>query len=134
MNGCKPCNTPIPIHFFNDKPDNPCSNENATTYRTIFGALQYLTFSVSKLSQFMHSPTYCHLTTAKRVLRYISGTTSQGILFKKSTNSFKVNAFSNSDWTRNNFNKRSTMRFIIYLGDNPISWLPKSSPLYLKVK
>lgn len=41
MNGCKPCNTPIPIHFFNDKPDNPCSNENATTYRTIFGALQW---------------------------------------------------------------------------------------------
>ncbi|KAA0054997.1 putative mitochondrial protein [Cucumis melo var. makuwa] len=28
MNGCKPCNTPIAIHSFSDKPDDSCSNED----------------------------------------------------------------------------------------------------------
>ncbi|KAL4032318.1 hypothetical protein IC575_005389 [Cucumis melo] len=45
MNGCKPCNTPIAIHSFSNKLDNSCSNEDATAYRTIVGALQYLTFT-----------------------------------------------------------------------------------------
>ena len=57
-------------------------------YRSMVGALQYLTFtrpniafSVQQLCQFMSCPTTTHLKAAKRVLRYIRGTLHFGISF-----------------------------------------------------
>jgi hypothetical protein len=51
------------------------SSVDSTEYRSIIGALQYLSltqpnisFAVNKLSQFMHKPTTTHLTAAKRLL------------------------------------------------------------------
>ena len=44
---------------------------------------------------------------------------------QKSINPFRVNAFSDSNWAENNLDRRSTTGFIIYLGDNPISWAAK---------
>jgi hypothetical protein len=48
---------------------------DSTEYKSIIGALQYLSltrpdisFAVNKLSQFMHKPTTTHLTAAKRLL------------------------------------------------------------------
>uniref|UniRef100_A0A803KNI7 Reverse transcriptase Ty1/copia-type domain-containing protein n=1 Tax=Chenopodium quinoa TaxID=63459 RepID=A0A803KNI7_CHEQI len=47
-------------------------------YRTI--TRPDISFTVHVLSKFMHKPTYIHLQCAKRVLRYLSGSTQQGIL------------------------------------------------------
>jgi hypothetical protein len=54
---------------------NGTSSVDSNEYRSIIGALQYLSltqpdisFAVNKLSQFMHKPTTTHLTTAKRLL------------------------------------------------------------------
>ena len=57
-------------------------------FRSMVGALQYLTFtcpdlafSVHQLCQFMSYPTTVHLEAAKRILRYIKGILSHGISF-----------------------------------------------------
>lgn len=57
-----------------------------TTYRSMVGALQYLTFtrldlafSVHQLCQFMQSPITTHLEAAKRVLHYVRGTLTHGV-------------------------------------------------------
>ena len=57
------------------------SSTNSTEFRSVIGALQYLSltrldisFSVNKLSQFMHKPTVTHWTAAKRLLRYLKHT------------------------------------------------------------
>ena len=49
--------------------------DDSTNYRSIVGALQYLTltrpdisFSVNKVCQFLHAPTTAHWTSAKRIL------------------------------------------------------------------
>lgn len=55
----------------------PLGDSDATRYRSIFGALQYLTltrpdisFAVNKVCQYFHKPTTLHWTVAKWILRY----------------------------------------------------------------
>lgn len=56
-------------------------------YMFMVGALQYVTltkpdigFSVNKVCQFMASPSESHWSAVKRILHYISGTISHGLL------------------------------------------------------
>src|SRR3954462_9965006 len=79
------------------------SAEESTTYRSVVGALQYLTltrpdisFPVNKVCKFLHSPTTQHWTAVKRILRYLRGTMSTGLKFTKSTSTL-VSAFSDAD-------------------------------------
>ncbi|KAK5795569.1 hypothetical protein PVK06_036838 [Gossypium arboreum] len=59
-------------------------------YRSLVGCLLYLTatrpdiiFAVSLLSIFMHCCDIIHFKTAKRVLRYVNGTSEYGVKFEK---------------------------------------------------
>ncbi|KAF2303323.1 hypothetical protein GH714_016640 [Hevea brasiliensis] len=70
---------------------NGCSMANPFLYRTIVGGLQYLTFtrpditySVNKVSQFMHSPTKEQWTAIKHILRYLKSSASHCLLISKS--------------------------------------------------
>ena len=71
-------------------------------YRSLVGALQYLTFtrpnlafSVHQLCQFMSNPTTIHLEAAKKVVRYLRGTLHHGISF--SPGPLTLTAFSDAD-------------------------------------
>ena len=64
-----------------------------TMFRSLAGALQYLTitrsdlsFSVNSICQFMHAPTEDHFRALKRILRYVKGTPHHGLqLHQQST-------------------------------------------------
>ncbi|XP_031282137.1 secreted RxLR effector protein 161-like [Pistacia vera] len=97
-------------------------------YRSIIGGLQYLTlsrpdlaFSVNKLSQFLQNPTTTHWTACKRVLRYVKGTLSHGILFTK-RKPFTLEAFANVDWVGDTIDRKSTSGYSVFLGGNLIQW------------
>ncbi|MDV3194020.1 MAG: Ty1/Copia family ribonuclease HI, partial [Sweet potato little leaf phytoplasma] len=62
-----------------------------------------------------------HLVAAKRVLRYISGTITYGLFFRKG-NFLRLTAFSNSDWAGYSIDRRSTTGYVLFLGSNPVSW------------
>ena len=75
-----------------------------TIYRKLVGSLQYLAFTrldiayaVNRLSQFMHRLTEDHWQGAKRILRYLAGTSTHGIFFS-AKNPLTLHAFSDSDW------------------------------------
>jgi hypothetical protein len=63
---------------------------DATMYRSIVGALQYLTLTRLNLSffknhvcQFLHVATLVHWERVKRILRYVKGTVQFGVKFTK---------------------------------------------------
>lgn len=105
---------------------------NPSLYRSIVGALQYLTFtrpdiaySVNTVCQFMSNPTDVHFTSMKRILKYLQGTVSKGLFYKFGKSPTYVSAYCDADWAGEINHKRSTTRFIVYLGHCPISWQSK---------
>lgn len=100
-------------------------------YRTVIGSLQYLAFTrpdiayaVNCLSQFMHRPTDLHWQAAKRVLRYLAGTSSHGILLRKDS-PLTLHAFSDADWAGDTDDFASTNAYVLYLGMSSIAWSSK---------
>jgi histone deacetylase 1/2 len=135
MDKCHPVDTPLcSSEKLSIEDGNKLGSEDATKYRSVVGALQYLTltrpdisFAVNKVCQFLHSPTTIHWSAVKRILRYIKGTTKLGIKFSKSE-SMLVSAFSDADWAGCVDDRRSTGGFAVFLGNNLISWTAKKQP------
>ena len=132
MKDCKPTSTPLSTtEKLSLHEGEKLSPEEGTKYRSIVGALQYLTltrpdisFSVNKVCQFLHAPTTVHWTTIKRILRYLQGSVETGLRLRKSS-SIAVSAFSDADWAGCPDDRRSTSGFAIFLGSNLISWNAK---------
>ncbi|XP_070681820.1 uncharacterized mitochondrial protein AtMg00810-like [Malus domestica] len=125
----KPCDTPcLPSHRLLKDDGDPYNNP--TQYRSVVGALQYLTFtrpdiafSVHQVCQFMQCPMVSHYTAVKRILRYLKGTMTYGLSY--SSSALDIKAFSDADWAGDPNDRRSTTGFVVYLGSNPISWSSK---------
>jgi hypothetical protein len=113
---------------------DPLSPEDATKYRSVVGALQYLSltrpdicFSVNRVCQFLSTPTTSHWAAVKRILRYLRATIDLGLCFIKSASSL-LSAFSDADWAGNPDDRRSTGGFTIFFGGNLISWGSRKHP------
>jgi hypothetical protein len=125
---CKPMTTPTSTSeklSLHDGVD--LGLEDATRYRSIVGALQYLTltrpdisFSINKVCQFLHKPTTVHWTAVKRILRYLRFTLGIGLKIDKCSSTC-VSAFSDADWAGDIDDRRSTSGFVVFLGSNIIS-------------
>ncbi|KAJ8767200.1 hypothetical protein K2173_013597 [Erythroxylum novogranatense] len=106
MEDCKTVTTPMSTSEKLSKTlGEILTSEKASKYRSIVGALQYLTltrpdiaFSVNKVCQFLHTPTQSHWVAVKRILRYLKYTSTVGLSIKRSTTSF-VSAFLDADWS-----------------------------------
>jgi len=129
MQQCKPASTPMSAsEKLSVYEGTPLSVEDSTRYRSIVGALQYLTltrpdisFAVNKVCQYLHAPTTVHWTAVKRILRYLKNTTRLGIRIARSPSSL-VSGFSDVDWAGDVDDRRSTGGFAIFFGSNLVSW------------
>jgi histone deacetylase 1/2 len=102
--------------------------DDAARYRSIVGALQYLTltrpdiaFSVNKVCQFLHVPTTVHWVAVKRILRYVKQCTQLGLNIHRPRSTL-VCAFSDADWAGNIDDRKSTGGFAVFIGSNLVSW------------
>jgi histone deacetylase 1/2 len=129
MHICKIVDTPLSVTDKLSLTDGEVlSSDDSTRYRSIVGALQYITltrpdlsFSVNKVCQFLHAPTTVHWTAVKKVLRYLRGTLTLGLHFRRSPSTL-VSAFSDAEWVGCPDDRRSTGGFAVFLGPNLISW------------
>jgi len=95
----------------------------------LIGSLNYLAvatrpdiaYAVSYLSQFNTCYNNTHCNAAKRVLRYLNGTRSLGLVFQK-VQSPRLVCYSDSDWAGSPVDRRSYTGFITLYGGSAISW------------
>lgn len=130
MTNFNPCSTPVDTKA-KLAADDGRPVLDPTLYRSLVGALQYLTFTrpdisfaVQQVCLFMHDPRESHFTALKRILRYIKGTILHGLLIKKSSITDLV-AYSNVDWAGCPSTHRSTSGYYVFLCDSLISWSSK---------
>jgi hypothetical protein len=105
--------------------------DDPSEYRSLAGALQYLTmtrpdlaYAVQQVCLHMHDPRDGHLAIIKRILRYVRGTTSSGLLLPASS-SLDIVAYSDADWAGCPDTRRSTSGYCVYLGNALVSWSSK---------
>ncbi|GJX49867.1 ribonuclease H-like domain-containing protein [Tanacetum coccineum] len=126
---CNPCRTPVDTDSKLSADGDPVSDP--TLYRSLAGALQYLTFTwpdisyaVQQVCLYMHDPREPYFSALKRILRYIRGIMPYGLQLFSSTTSSLV-AYSDADWAGCPTTRRSTSGYCVFLGNNLLSWSSK---------
>jgi hypothetical protein len=114
MKNCKPVATPLSTREKLSIGGTRLGEQDSVRYRSIVGALQYITltrpnlsFSVNKVCQFLHALTTLHWVAVTRILRYLRDTLKHGISFTLGK-SMLVSAFSDADWVGCVGDRRST--------------------------
>jgi hypothetical protein len=130
MADCKPCTTPVDLQA-KLAADSRSPVQDASQFRSITDALQYLTFTrpdiactVQQICLHMHDPREPHLTIMKRILRYLQGTPDYGLLLRHSSCSALV-VYTDADWDVCSNTHRSTSGYVVLFGDNLVSWSAK---------
>ncbi|XP_057425714.1 uncharacterized mitochondrial protein AtMg00810-like [Lotus japonicus] len=133
MASCKPSAAPVDTkQKLSTSSGTPY--ENPTLYRSLAGALQYLTFTrpdifydVQQVFLHMHAPCTDHMLALKCILRYVQGTIHFGLSLTPSPIQ-KLISYTDADWGGCPDTRRSTSGYCVFLGDNLISWSSKRQP------
>jgi hypothetical protein len=103
MANCNPCQTPMQANLKLQKETNT-SLVNPNPYRRIVEKFIFLTntrldiaFVVNLVSWYMHQPQEAHFKAVKTIIRYIKGTTSLGLHYKKDS-SLELTGYNDTDW------------------------------------
>ncbi|XP_040987672.1 secreted RxLR effector protein 161-like [Juglans microcarpa x Juglans regia] len=111
--------------------DSTCKNIDPTLYRSMIGSLLYITasrpdiaFSVGVCARFQANPKESHLTTVKRILKYLSATVDYGMWYSKDSN-LSLDSYSDANWAGNVDDRKSTTGGCFYVGSNLVAWMSK---------
>lgn len=104
-------------------------------YKQIVGSLMYLTstrsdimHAVNLISRYMENPAEVHLLAAKRIFRYLKGTTNFGILYKNGVKSSLL-GYSDSDYAGDPDDRNSTSGYVFMLNSGAVSWSSKEQEI-----
>nr|XP_020147080.1 uncharacterized mitochondrial protein AtMg00810-like [Aegilops tauschii subsp. strangulata] len=133
MLNCKPAATPVDTKAKLSASDGSPASD-AAFYRSIVGALQYVTltrpkiqYTVQQVCLHMHAPRDGHWAAVKRILRYVCGTMELGITLSASADT-ALTAYTDADLAGCPDTRRSTSDYCVFLGPSIISWSSKRQP------
>ena len=96
-------------------------------YRSMIGSLLYLTasrpdisYSVRMCARYQANPKESHMTTLKRIIKYVKTTAEFDVLYNKDTNDVLAGYF-DDDWTGNADDRKSTSGGCFYVCNNLVS-------------
>nr|GEW21008.1 hypothetical protein [Tanacetum cinerariifolium] len=123
MTSCDSIGTPMATKHLDA--DLSRTSVDQTKYRTMVGALMYLTASRQDIvhatcycAHYQEKPTKKHLTAVKRIFLYLKNTINIGLWYPKDTG-FELTAFSDSDHAGYLDSRKSTSGGIQFLRDVP---------------
>ena len=131
MKECKPVTTPMETGLKLEK------NENAPVklkeYQALIGSLTYaamakrpdISSALNIVSQFASCPGNEHWTAAKRILRYLQGTSDWGITFNASNSTLDLLGYVDADWAGDPVTRKSQSGYVFMLGGGAVSWASK---------
>ncbi len=129
------------LHLSGD--DSPNKDERdpevIRKYQACVGSLMYLSvltrgdcsFAINQTARFLNNPGPSHIAVVKRILRYIAGTASLGLTYRKSNDAQEannLNASADADHTGAN-DRRSVSGWCVMLNGSMISWASKRQPV-----
>jgi hypothetical protein len=124
------------VYHMNSELDPEPAAVPSTDYRSIIGSLMYamvcsrpdIGFSIIYMSQFLINPNVNHMASAKRILRYLKGTTKLALKYVKGdgTPDLNLRGYVDSDWGNNPNNRRSVTGFLMFMCGGVISWMSRS--------
>ena len=128
----KPMSTPADPNVKLMKDDGVSKQlEDKAQYQSMVGSLLYaamatrpdIAHAVGAVSKFCAQPTEAHLTAAKRVLRYLSGTRYLALRYQKSEE--PPTGYSDADWAGDHDDRHSTSGNLFIFGGGAICWSSK---------
>ncbi|XP_026450601.1 uncharacterized protein LOC113350684 [Papaver somniferum] len=130
MKKCNSVDTPVDTNAKISVTSGPAIMD-PTLYRSLAGALQYLTFTrtdisyaVQQVCLFMHDPREPDMEALKRIIRYLQGTIDHRLFLSVSAIS-GLTTYSDADWASCPDSRRSPSGFCVFLSDNLFSWSSK---------
>ena len=120
MQNCNPSITPEET-FRLSKFQEDEQQVDLKLYQSIVGALMYAAIStrhdiahaVNMISRYLANPCLKHFLAAKRILRYIKGTTNIGLTFDGNNSNVSIIGYADADWAGDNDERKSTTGYII---------------------
>jgi len=130
MDNCKEAPTPMSTNCYMDA-DIAGIVVDQNKFRGLIGSLLFLTasrpdimFAVCLCDRFQSSPKESHLKVAKRILKYLKGTTNVGLWYPSHSSKHLV-GYSDSDIVGCKLDRKSTSGTCHVLGSSLISWHSK---------
>ena len=130
MTDANPVDTPLDPNVRLRTHDATADPDARAHYQSIVSSLMYaamgtrpdIAHAVQQLSQYASNPGPAHLTAAKRVLHYIKGTRTLGIMYHGRANQIEPIGYSDVDWGNNLDDRKSISRQVFLLAGAPVTW------------
>ncbi|KAK0603791.1 hypothetical protein LWI29_008696 [Acer saccharum] len=135
MKNCKPANVPLASNFILSTALSPRTLEESrymenTPYSSAVGSVMYsmistrpdLAQAISVFSRYMAKPGKGHWYAMKWLLRYISSTTSVGLIYDCSNSELELIGYVDSDYAGDRDKRRSTSSYFFIIAGCCVSW------------
>ena len=139
MNDCNAVDTPA-THSPLGSDLNGEKFHESWAYNSVIGSLMFLAnntrpdiaFATHQCARFSHAPRNSHALAVKRIIRYLSGTTTQGLILTPSSN-YSVDCYVDADFAglygyeddQNPISAKSRTGYVLLLADCPLLWVSK---------
>jgi hypothetical protein len=136
--GMESCNgTKTPLEARPELEFDPLSPEDQRLYQSLVGNIMYtmlgtrpdLAYTISALSKFSSSAGKSHQLQAKRVLRYLRGTSEISLSYVASDRGTDLLGYTDSDWAGDRGDRKSTSGFVFLFCGGAISWKSKKQTI-----
>ena len=134
MMDCNPVTTPMDTSIKLTSITAEEAPADPQEYARIVGGLTFaacvtrpdIACAVGQLSQFLNNPSSTHMHAAKRVLRYLQGTSTLGITYRPPP--LRLQGYSDANWAGDMDTRRSTTGYVVMLNNGAIAWKSRCQP------